>query len=83
MVATTATTVTTATTDPAAAIEVAAALGVVAVVLLIVLLIAKELAGASDNPRAQRLAAVANIGVVPLLFAFGTIVISRVIAVLT
>lgn len=82
MVATTITTVSSETATTAATIEAAAALGAVAVVLLIALLIVKELAGASDHPRAQRLAAVANIGVLPLLFAFGAIVVSRVIAVL-
>lgn len=87
MVATTATTVTTATTTATATTAVTSAatwatLGVVAVVLLIVLLITKELASASDNPRAQRLARFVNVGVVPLGFAFITIVVTRVMAIL-
>ena len=88
MVATTATTVTTATTTTATATTAAtsaagwATLGVVAVVLLIALLITKELASASDNPRAQRLAKHVNVGVVPLGFAFVTIVVTRVMAIL-
>jgi len=55
---------------------------VVAVLLLIALLIAKEFASASDNPRAQRLARLVNVGVVPLGFAFVTIVVTRVMAIL-
>ena len=92
MVATTATTITTATTAATATTATTAvattaaaswaALGVVAVVLLIALLIAKELAGASDDPRAQRLARLVNVGLVPLGFAFVTIVVTRVMAIL-
>ena len=58
------------------------ALGVVAVLLLIPLLISKELASASDHPRAQRLARVANVGEVPLAFAFVAIAASKVLAIL-
>ena len=81
MVATTATTATTAVTTTAATavtIESVAALGAVAVVLLIVLLVSKELASASGSIRAQRFAKVVNVGVVPLMFAFGAIVFSKV-----
>lgn len=86
MVATTATTATTAVTATTAAtavtVEGVAALGAIAVVLLITLLISKELASASDNLRAQRFAKVVNIGVVPLMFAFGAVVMSKIVAVL-
>jgi len=64
-------------------VEAVASLGVVAVLLLIVLLVTKELASASDNPRAQRLSKVVNVGAVPLMFAFIAIAASKVIAVLT
>jgi hypothetical protein len=87
MVATTATTVATATTATTATAVAAttatwAALGVVAVVLLIALLITKELASASDDPRAQRLSRLVNVGLVPLAFAFVAIVTTRVMAIL-
>jgi hypothetical protein len=87
MVATTATTATTATvatatTATTATLATGGTLGVVAVLLLIALLITKELASASDNPRAQRLAKLVNVGVVPLAFAFVTIVVTRVMAIL-
>lgn len=85
MVATTATTATTAATATTATTATLASwttLGAVAVVLLIALLITKELASASDNPRAQRLAKLVNVGVVPLGFAFVTIVVTRVMAIL-
>jgi len=68
---------------PARVIEAVASLGVVAVLLLIVLLVSKELASASDHPRAQRLSKVINAGAVPLVFAFIAIAVSKVIAVLT
>jgi len=85
MVATTATTATTAVTTTAATavtIQGVAALGVVTVVLLITLLVSKELASASNSPRAQRFSKVVNIGIVPLMFAFGAIVISKLVGVL-
>lgn len=83
MVATTATTATTTTTAATAVtVESVAALGAISIVLLIALLISKELASASENPRAQRFAKVVNIGVVPLMFAFGAIVVSKVASVL-
>lgn len=80
MVATTVTTATTTTT--AASPELMAASGLIAVVLLMVLLIVKELAGASDHPRAQRLARAVNVGIAPLVLAFGAIVTARVLVVL-
>ena len=80
----TATTTTTATTATAAVMVVdsVAALGVVAVVLLIALLITKELASASDHPRAQRLSRLVNVGLAPLAMAFTVIVGTKVWAIL-
>ena len=57
--------------------ESVAAFGVVVIIALIAMLITKELAGASENARAKRLAKIVNIGVVPLAFAFFAIVVSR------
>lgn len=57
--------------------ESVAAFGVVVIVALIAMLITKELAGASENARAKRLAKIVNVGVVPLAFAFLAIVVSR------
>jgi hypothetical protein len=82
MTATTVTTTAAATATTATSIESAAVLGGVLVVTLILLLVTKELAGASDTARAQRLSRIVNVGALPLLFAFGAIVVAKVLAVL-
>ncbi len=80
--ATTATTATAATAATAGGDPVIVTLGVVAVALLVVLLVSKELAGASENPRAQRFSQAVNVGTVPLLCSFVAITVSKVVAVL-
>lgn len=80
MITTTATTVATTT---AVTTEQMVGMGVVAVVALIALLITKELAGASENARAQRLYRTINVAAIPLLLTFGAITVSKVLAVLS
>ena len=70
-VITTITTVTTVTTVTAAA---ATALGAVGTVLLICLLIVKELSDSHGGARSQKLARNTVLVIIPLLFAFATIV---------
>jgi len=92
----TTTTTTTAATTTSSVTTVAGSalvsqLGLIAVISLIVLLIVKELSGAytaqmSGNGTllmpASRLDRVLNIGILPLLFAFGVIVLARVVQIL-
>jgi len=88
-------TVTTTTTTTTAAMSVAtgfstvAGIGLAATISLIILLIIKELAGAAvETSSAPELTLpgsldrFANVGVIPLLFAFTFIVVSKVLEVL-
>ena len=79
---TTATTATATATATAAADPVTVTLGVIAVVLLVTLLIVKEVASASDSPRALRLSRALNVGAVPLCFSFTAITVAKVVSVL-
>lgn len=79
---TTASTVTTAT-------SLVAGLGLTAVIALIVMLIAKELAGASSESSSApeltlpgTLDRVLNIGIIPLLMVFVSIVVVKIINIL-
>jgi 4-amino-4-deoxy-L-arabinose transferase-like glycosyltransferase len=76
---TTITTVTTVTTVTAAA---ATALGAVGTVLLICLLIIKELSDSHGGARSQKLARNTVLVIMPLLFAFATIVFVKLMEVL-
>ncbi|MER3478926.1 MAG: hypothetical protein C4327_00160 [Meiothermus sp.] len=49
----------------------------VVIVALLALLISKELAGASEHPRARWYAKVSSVGVVPLVFALAGIVLAK------
>ena len=60
----------------------AASLGLIAVLILISFLVAKELAGATDHPRLQRLSRFLNVAIIPLLMVFTTIVGVKVAEVL-
>ncbi|NIS82970.1 MAG: hypothetical protein GTO14_22845 [Anaerolineales bacterium] len=54
------------------------ALALAGVLLLIGLLVTKELAESKEGLIASRLARVVNIGILPLLFVFALIVISKI-----
>ena len=73
MVSTVTTTVTTV-----AMLANAPALAIIGVLLLIGLLVTKELAEASINMSATRLARAVNIGIFPLLFVFALIVLTKI-----
>jgi len=64
------TSITTATTTTVVTLGQAAVFGAIGVVVLIALLIAKELLGASENKKAVRLGRIASAAINPLLFAF-------------
>lgn len=73
-------TVTTVTTI--AALGLAGAVGILGVALLISLLVSKELLGASDGSRQHLVSRCLNISIIPLCFAFATIVILKVVEIL-
>jgi len=88
------TTVTTTTTTTVATAHLATVVGSVAVVILILFLIAKELLSATEvdsvhsveSPgwmgKSRLLADKANTPIYPLLFVFGAIVVTEVVAIL-
>ena len=76
----TVTTTTVSTITSAAGIG--ASLGLIAVVVLLSFLVTKELAGAGDHPRLQRLSRFLNIAIVPLMMVFTGIVVAKVVEVL-
>lgn len=59
-----------------------AALAVVGVLLLIGLLVTKELAQSSQSLLAERLGRALNVGILPMLFVFALIVLSKIQAAL-
>jgi len=73
MVSTVTTTVTTVAT-----LASGPALAIVGVLLLIGLLVTKELAESSGSLVARRLARATNLGIFPLLFVFGLIVLTKI-----
>ncbi|RJQ30711.1 MAG: hypothetical protein C4589_02635 [Peptococcaceae bacterium] len=80
-------TVTTTTTTTASMVSsLAAGLDLSATLSLIALLLGKELAGGqvsagSEATAPGALEKYANVGIIPLLFAFGSVVLTRVLAV--
>ena len=75
-------TVTTTTVTTIAALASAGTLALLGIILLLVFLIQKELATATESRFAVVLGRVLNIAVVPLLLAFAFIVVVRVVQVL-
>lgn len=82
---------TTSTVSTVAGTPLIAQLGMIAVISLIVLLIIKELSGAYSaqmnangtlSLQASKMERVLNTGIVPLLFAFGSIVIVKILQVI-
>jgi hypothetical protein len=60
----------------------AASLGLIAVLLLISLLLGRELASATDAPRAQRFGRGANVAIIPLLLVLVAVVTAKVVEIL-
>ena len=75
-------TVTTTTVTTILSIASAGSLAVVGILLLLVFLIQKELASASDSRFALVLSRVSNVAIVPLLMAFAFVVAVNVAAAL-
>ena len=74
--------ISTVTTSTVSTVTIAGSLAVIGILLLLVLLVQKELASASDQGRAKRLGKMLNVGIIPLLIAFALIVVTKVADVL-
>jgi hypothetical protein len=75
-------TVTTSTVTILTVAGIAGSLALIGILVLISLLVQKEMATAAPSTRLQRLSRALNIGILPLLIAFGLIVIFKVLEVL-
>ena len=58
------------------------ALGAAVVITLILLLVVKQLVATRKDSRSRRFAAVLNVGIMPLMFAFAALLVARVLAAL-
>ena len=74
--------ISTVTTSTVSTVTIAGSLVIIGILVLLALLVQKELASASDGPRAARLSKLVNIGIAPLLIAFVLVIISKVTQVL-
>ena len=75
-------TVTTTTATTILTITAAGSLAVVGILLLLVFLVQRELASASENRFARALSRVSNVAIVPLLVTFALIVAVKVVEAL-
>ena len=75
-------TVTTSTVSTVTTAALAGSVALIGILVLLVLLVQKELAHAAAGTRLQTLKKVLNIGIVPLLIAFGLLVFSRIAEIL-
>jgi hypothetical protein len=79
----TVTTSTVTTISTISTLGLATAVGLAGTLTLICLLMARELAGVQSSSRYKLVASFCDIGIVPLVLAFGVTVIIKVIEVLT
>ncbi|HLA97160.1 MAG TPA: hypothetical protein VJL34_01810 [Anaerolineales bacterium] len=75
-------TVTTSTVSTVTTAALAGSVALIGILVLLALLVQKELASAASGARFQALAKVLNIGILPLLIAFGLVVFTRVAEIL-
>ncbi len=75
-------TVTTSTVSTVTTAALAGSVALIGILVLLILLVQKELASAVEGSRSRLLAKVLNIGILPLLIAFGLVAITRVAAIL-
>jgi hypothetical protein len=75
-------TVTTSTVSTVTLTAIAGSLAFIGMALLFALLIQKEIAAAAPEGRLRQLAQTLNIGIVPLLIAFGLLVVIQLIELL-
>jgi len=75
-------TVTTSTVSTITTTALAGSVALIGILVLLALLIQKELASAAAGTHFKTLTRVLNIGILPLLIAFGMVVFSRVVEIL-
>jgi hypothetical protein len=56
--------------------------GVVVVTALLILLVVREIARANASPRTEEQVEVLNVAILPLLIAFGTVIVVRMVQLL-
>jgi len=74
--------VTTSTVSTITTATLAGPVALIGMLVLLFLLVQKELGSAVTDSRLQTLARALDIGIVPLLIAFGLVVFSRVVEIL-
>ena len=75
-------TVTTSTVSTVTTAALAGSVALVGVLILLSLLVQKELASTAAAARWRKFSRALNIAIVPLLFAFGLVVVTKIIAAL-
>ena len=75
-------TVTTSTVSTITTATLAGSVALIGILVLLASLIQKEVAGVAVGARYKTLTKVLNIGIIPLLIAFGMVVISHVVEIL-
>jgi hypothetical protein len=71
--------ISTVTTSTVSTITLAGSFALIGILVLFGLLIQKELASASDNPKLKKLGRAVNFAIIPLLIVFAMVVVHQVI----
>jgi hypothetical protein len=74
--------ISTVTTSTVSTVTLAGSFALIGIMVLFSLLIQKELASASDNPKLKKLGRAVNIAIIPLLIVFVLVVVNKVITTL-
>jgi hypothetical protein len=74
--------ISTVTTSTVSTVTLAGSFALIGILVLFSLLIQKELASASDNPKLKKLGRAVNIAIIPLLIVFVLVVVNKVITTL-
>ena len=74
--------ISTVTTSTVSTVTLAGSFALIGILVLFSLLVQKELAAASDNPKLKKLGRAVNIAIIPLLIVFLLVVVNKVITTL-
>jgi len=74
--------ISTVTTSTVSTVTLAGSFALIGILVLFSLLVQKELAAASDNPKLKKLGRAVNIAIIPLLMVFLLVVVNKVITTL-
>jgi hypothetical protein len=74
--------ISTVTTSTVSTITLAGSFALIGILVLFSLLIQKELASATDNPKIKKLGRAVNFAIIPLLIVFFMVVVNQVIKTL-